>query len=514
MYTHELINLLKTFTNKELMMFGKFLNSPYFNSRKRIIHLFKVLKNYYPEFDAKGFTKENIFRSIYKNNPYNDSTFRNLMSDLLSLALQFVKQEGMEKKGVQSAFFLTTELFMRGTYNLFRNKMNNCEKILENNHTIDSEYFLNKYTILTDSFYVNLLTQKVIKKDYVVSESGKMVTGIVCLLSYFVLQSMKHYDNLLKYSRSYNIKKNVETVSQFMDIFDFDKLISYIRHNSTLKIPVVEIYYKLLKAFANFEDETFYTDLKKSVLVNSEKLGNDDNYFLFTRLIDYSVVKKNTGMHASYNIETEIFELNDIFVRNEFYKTEANKYLPFDFYRNVLLNCIALKRLDYMEEFIKNNSKKLLPKHSRGFEDYSYALLYFEKKNYTKALLCINRIKFDQFLYKLDMKNLQLKINYELEQYESAISVIDTYKHFLKNNVLISESRRILHNNFLDYTNKLIQYRIGSQKVNLLFIKDRIEKSKMIFDKVWLLDKANYLSGFDKKMSDNRNTRKFSTSGL
>ena len=514
MYTHELINLLKTFTNKELMMFGKFLNSPYFNSRKRIIHLFKVLKNYYPEFDAKGFTKENIFRRIYKNNPYNDSTFRNLMSDLLSLALQFVKQEGMEKKEVQSAFFLTTELFMRGTYNLFRNKMNNCEKILENNHTIDSEYFLNKYTILTDSFYVNLLTQKVIKKDYVVSESGKMVTGIVCLLSYFVLQSMKHYDNLLKYSRSYNIKKNVETVSQFMDIFDFDKLISYIRHNSSLKIPVVEIYYKLLKAFANFEDESFYTDLKKSVLVNSEKLGNDDNYFLFTRLIDYSVVKKNTGMHTNYNIETEIFELNDIFVRNEFYKTEANKYLPFDFYRNVLLNCIALKRLDYMEEFIKNNSKKLLPKPSRGFEDYSYALLYFEKGNYTKALFCINKIKFDQFVYKLDMKNLQLKINYELEQYESAISVIDTYKHFLKNNVLISESRRILHNNFLDYTNKLIQYRIGSQKVNLHYIKDRIEKSKMIFDKVWLLDKANYLSGIDKKMPDNKHTRKFSTSGL
>ena len=152
-----------------------------------------------------------------------------------------------------------------------------------------------------------------------------------------------------------------------------------------------------------------------------------------------------------------------------------------------------------MEEFIKNNSKKLLTKHSKGFEDYSYALLYFEKGNYSKALSCINRIKFDQFLYKLDMKNLQLKINYELEQFESAISVIDTFKHFLKNNVLITESRRILHNNFLDYTGKLIQYRIGSQKVNLHFIKDRIEKSKVIFDKVWLLDKVNELSGFEKK---------------
>jgi len=499
MYTHELLNLLKTFNDKELMKFSKFLNSPYFNNRKRIIHLFRVLKGYYPEFDAKGFTKENIFHKIYGNNPYNDSTFRNLMSDLLLFALKFVKLEAIEKKEVQSAFFLTTELVMRGTYSLFRNKMNNCEKIIENNHTVDSDYFLNKYTILTDSFYVNLLTQKVIKKDYVVSETGKMVTGIVCLLSYFVLQSMKHYDNLLKYSRSYNIKKNVDTVSQFMEIFDFDRLILYIRNNSSIKTPVVEIYYKLLKSFANFEDEKFYNELKKSVLLYSKLLGNDDNYFLFTRLIDYNVVKKNTGVHTNYNIEMEIFDLNDIFVKNEFYKTEANKYLPFDFYRNVLLNCIALKRLDYMEEFIKSNSKKLLTKHSKGFEDYSYALLYFEKGNYSKALSCINRIKFDQFLYKLDMKNLQLKINYELEQFESAISVIDTFKHFLKNNVLITESRRILHNNFLDYTGKLIQYRIGSQKVNLHFIQDRIEKSKVIFDKVWLLDKVNELSGFEAK---------------
>jgi len=144
-----------------------------------------------------------------------------------------------------------------------------------------------------------------------------------------------------------------------------------------------------------------------------------------------------------------------------------------------------------MEEFINIYSKKLIPKQVSGAENYSLALLYFEKRHFDKALSCLNKIKFDQFVFKLDMKNLQLKINYELEYFESAISIIDTYKHFLKNNVLLSESRRTLHYNFVNYTHSLVQFRTGSKKINLSFISNKISKSKNVFDKGWLLEKVN-----------------------
>lgn len=515
MYTHELFNLLKTFTDKELMWFGKFLNSPYFNNRKRIIELYKVLKSYYPEYNAKGLTKENIFKRLYGNTPYNDSTFRNLMSDLLKLTLQFLKMEGIEKNEVQTSFYLTSELLIRNNYNLFGNIMMQNDKIIENEHKVDSDYFLNKYRILTDTFYINLLTRKILKKEHVVKESEKIINGIICILSYFIVESIKHYDNLLNYSRTYNIKKNIDIISHFLEIFDFEKLISYIRENSSLNSPVVEIYYNLLKAFANFEDEKYYAEYKRSLLSNTDALGINDNYFLYTRLMDYNVVKKTSGMNTKINIESELFEIYDIFLKRELYRTETNIYLSFDIYRNVLLNCIALKNLDYMENIIKTNSIKLLPNHIQSIEDYSYAMLYFEKKMYGKALDYINKVKFDQFVYKLDMKNLQLKINYELEQFESAISVIDTYKHFLKNNVLISENRRIMHSHFLNFINQLIYFRIGSQRVNLNYIKEKVEKSKTVFDKVWLLDKINELSGKKKYENDSwkKNTRKSVYSG-
>lgn len=494
MYTHQLTELLKTFTGRDLMRFGKFLNSPYFNNRKMMIKLFRVLKRFYPEFEGKNFTREYLFKLIYGNNAeYNDSTFRNLMSDLLKLSQQFLKQEGIEKRGVESGFFLTQELFSRGAVSLFLSQMANNENELSKRNIIDGDYFISRFKIETGRFYVNLMTQKTIKKSLVITESEKLVNGIVCIICYFVIESIKHNDVLLNYSRTYNIRKNIDIVSNFLELFNFEKINSFIRGYTHLNVPVVELYYKLLKTFLNIESSEDYFEMKRSLHLYSKRLGLNDNNFLHSRLIDYCIYKKNQGIANNFDIDRELFELHDILLKNEYYKNEFKRHLTVDLYRNVLINCIALRELRYMEDFISKYTKKLMPKEIANIENYSNSLLNFEKGLYHKALNYLNKVKFDQFVFKLDMKNLQLKINFELEYYESALSVIDTYKHFLKNNQLISESRKIMHNSFLSYTQMIIQSKTGSKKVNLSYLSDKIKNSKNVFDKVWLLEKIRDL---------------------
>lgn len=506
MYTHQLIELLKTFSEKEMMKLFKFLHSPYFNNSKRIIALYQVLKKFYPDFDKKNLSREYIFKSVFKNAVYNDSTFRNLMSDLLQLTLKFLMVENIVKKEIESTFYVTQDLFSRGNIDLFKLKMNFINQSLNEISNYDSDYFHNKYRAETDHFYVNLLTNKVLKKQIVIKESEKLLDGLVSFSNYFALESLKHNDNLLNYSRTYNIKSNINKVNQFLEILNFENLIKYIRENSSKDIPIVELYYNLLKASANFEEDKYYFRLKESVFKCSEQLGLNDNNFLHSRMIDYCVKKINLGIHSSFDLNEEIFQLYQIYVKNEYYKTLSSTNLPFDAYRNVLLNCITTKKLKEMEEFIIEYSKKLLPKHIDSVVNYSYALLYFEKGLFNKAMIFLNKIKFDQFVYKIDMKNLQLKLAFELEHYESAISIIDTYKHFLKNNTLISESRKIMHNNFLNFTNKLIQYKFGSTKVYLPLIKDQLEKSKDVFDKGWLIEKSKLMMGSNAL----QNKKKFS----
>lgn len=474
-----------------MMWFNQFLVSPYFNKRTMMIKLFKVLRKSYPDFEGKHFTKEEIYKSIYKKLEYNDSTFRNLMSDLLKLALQFLKQTCFEKKEkeIESSFFLSDELFNRGESNLYLNQLGMIEKTLDARNIIDEEFLLSKYKIVTGRFSLNLLVERTIKKSKVTTESEKLINGIACFICYFVTESLKRNSILFNYSNSYNIKKNIDIISNFLELFEFDKINTFIRENSDLKVPLIEIYFKQLKAFVNFEIENDYFDFKKSVLQHSKQLGRNENYFLHHMLIDYCVTKKTNGVKSSMDIDREIFELQTLVVKKEYYKNNTNSYLPFDFYRNILLNCITVKELKYMEEFIYKYSKKLIPDQIENAENYSFALLFFEKGEYSKALNCLNKVVFDKSTLKVDLKNLQLKINYELKYYESAISIIDTYKHFINNNQLISESRKTLHNNFLSSTLQLIHFKTSSRKINLPFLENKIKKSNNIFDKEWLLEK-------------------------
>ena len=489
MYTNILVELIESLSNKELMRFNKFLNSPYYNNRKTLITFFNILRKFHPDFQNKNFTKENIFKKMYGKENYNDSTFRNLNSDLLKSILLFLKVERMQKDDIQSSFFLSHELFEKNSYELFKKEMSKTETFLEMNNTYDGDYFYNRYKINTDLFYLNLLTKKVIKKDYVINESKKMIDGIIFILIFFIIESIKHNDNLLKYTRTYNIKRYKEFINDFLSIFNFENMIKFVNKNSSLKIHIVEIYYSLIKAFINFDDEKYYFEYKKALEEYSGSLGINDNNFLFSRLLDYCVMKINAGQKTSFDIYMEMFELNKIYIENEYYKTVSSKYIPFDLYRNVLLNCITVKKLDYMERFIKKYSKFLHPSHIFSVESYSMALYHFQKSQFDKALFCLSKIKFDQFVYKLDMKNLQLKIHFELEEYDASLYLIDSYKHFLKNSKLLTDSRRTFHNNFLSYVQKMSLYSTGSTSINLEYLYETANSANDINDKDWILQK-------------------------
>ncbi len=175
MYTHSLFDLLRTFGDKEMMKFGKFLKSPYFNNRNTLNRLFEVLRTFHPEYDHKNLTKEKLFEKIYKNNNYNDSTFRNLMSDLQQAALTFLKLESFRKNEVDSSFFLTDELAQRGLAKIFDEKIRQTDRQLGLDKEISSAYFLSKFRTQTDQFYMYLQSVRVLKKSFVESESKKLV---------------------------------------------------------------------------------------------------------------------------------------------------------------------------------------------------------------------------------------------------------------------------------------------------------------------------------------------------
>ena len=124
--------LLKEFTCDELKALERFINSPYHNNSRKVILFFREIKKFYPDFADKKLTKEHISRKISPSLKYNDSTFRNLSADLMSLIEKFLIIEKAFNGDYDTNILLLKSLIEKKQNNLFdinlRKGLNKLEK--------------------------------------------------------------------------------------------------------------------------------------------------------------------------------------------------------------------------------------------------------------------------------------------------------------------------------------------------------------------------------------------------
>lgn len=82
MLRYSVIQILRSFSGKELKLFDEFIQNPFHNKNLKVIEFFDLLKSYHPDFSSEHLSKESLFRSIMGNAVYEESYVRNLFSDL------------------------------------------------------------------------------------------------------------------------------------------------------------------------------------------------------------------------------------------------------------------------------------------------------------------------------------------------------------------------------------------------------------------------------------------------
>jgi hypothetical protein len=90
MHDSKLISILKSLSKKEFRDFGRFVYSPFFNRLNNVIKLFDILKRHYPKFSSQDLTEEKICDSVFPGEKFDYSKFKNLVSDLMWLAEEYL----------------------------------------------------------------------------------------------------------------------------------------------------------------------------------------------------------------------------------------------------------------------------------------------------------------------------------------------------------------------------------------------------------------------------------------
>jgi hypothetical protein len=489
MHRYKIIGMLKSFTDEEIFRFRDFLSSPYYNKNKKLLTLYNELLKYYPEFSSESLNKNNLFRSIYRDEDYNDSTFRNLAAQLLNLGQKFLLAELCSTDKLNSSIHLMSALFNRNQNELFRINSKKIASLLDNPKKIDFNYLYNKYQFERNLFNFNIATDKIIQEKKIYPPIEKLNNSGIYLTIYFLTEIICQYINFHVYSEKYNTKQTHDFLNLILNSLDIDVIYDQIKGKNDCDF-ILKIYIMLYKTFSEPEAETNFRQYKELVIKHAESLSDDEISFHYYKLISYCILKINSK-EGKYDFDIELFDLYQVLLEKKYYKNQKFSYLPPALYRDILLFALKLKKFDWVRDFIRDYSNEVHPDEVQNMFSYGQAFYYYETKDYNSSLNFINKISVDYFIYKYDIKNLLLKIFYELGYTEEALSMTHSYKEFLRNNKFLSEKRKRRHKNFVKYLERLILIKSGSYTEDVGYLRHEIKNKNDITYKNWFLEKLD-----------------------
>lgn len=466
MINSKLIFILKSLTKKEFKEFELYINSPLFNKNKDVLNLLSILKKNHPLFDNKNITHDVIARKMF-GKP-DTKKLRYTMTDLSKLAENFIAFKDYDNSHHQH---LINAYQKRGLNKFFH------QEIKKEKHGYSEQ------SIRDDSFYKNIHDLSEISYRYTLENDNRNIdTQLQELVDHL---DLFYLSKKLKYSCEIINRMNILKVKYDVKLLEY--LLNFLKTNPIENSPSIIVYHQVLKTLQNPEQETNYKKLKSMIAQHLASFEREDQYDLFGYLQNYCIKQINSGNNNYLN---ELFDNYNTMIKNRVVVKNGN-VAQFDF-KNIVTVALRVEQYDWTISFIENYQKYLPDNHRENAVTYNKARVNFYTHQYRKCLKELLTVEFTDIYYSLDSRALLLKTYYELEDFESAISLIKAFKIYLKRDKKISEYQNAAYSGFLKITNQLVNYKLGYKK-DLAKIEQAIETSKQVADLTWLNQKINQL---------------------
>lgn len=476
-----LIELVSTFSKVEIREFTRFMNSPFFNGRTEAARYWKAVRVFYPKFSAEKFTAENIFRILKPGKKFDVSEIRRLNSYTLKMAEQYLAYKGVKNDPFYFDIALTIQFSERGLYNRSQKQLIAVDKKHSTQKGDYEFYFWKRYLIERhkNSLYSftgsdHLAPEAIVKRTDMFSYH---TMAVLCksLVSLFINE--KNFNTDYSKSDFYSMVKGM----------DLDGYINSLSEKKSEYYPVLAAeYYQAMALIHNDNDDHF----KKFKEVLFGELG----MFTYLEQINfYSIFEavctlKIEGGGQEYS--KDLFEAYRIMLKKGLYSYTPGGEFIVRIFRNIIHTAIMIKEYNWLESFLAEFLPKVNADSRDNMGNLANALLYFEKGEFSESLGLLNKIDYELFHFKIDIKNLQLRLYYELGYTEELISAIDTYKRFVSSNRYISSRYKALCAGFINNLSLVMKAEAQGLKSDNGWVEQELisSESKLYLD--WLLEKV------------------------
>ncbi len=462
----KLIKLLKLLNKEEFKALGNFTESPFFNNLRNVIKLYYSLKEFYPHFKGRDFTRVKLYNQIFPSQKYNDNKLRALFSYLFTLTEKFLAFKKYSTDELRVRTDIARELSNTGNRKLIKENLEKLEIKLNEHNIKDEEYYYR---------YFQYVSEKNVFHDHF-SREKNFPEEVNNLTLYFIISFLKIYRTGFN-----NIRSVVLDFNPGLE----DDILSIAGKEPFINNPAVKIHYNLFKLL-KYDDEKYFFEHLKLIEKYPDVLSPDELLESLIELLNFCVLKVQKGFSE--------------FARHKFnlYKFMLEKgYIPenrfsYIFYNNIVTSSLEMGEYEWSQRFMQDYKGHLEHDYREDTVNMCYAKLNYYLKDYDKAMEYLSRCgNLDNIYYRLALKDIHLKILYELKYYDSIFSAIDSFRHYLTKNKFLARPVKEKYKLYLKMMDGLVKAKSsGKQKQTALF-KEKIELSEPFLNKDWISEKIN-----------------------
>lgn len=465
----KLFGVLKSFTTSELRAFEDFVQSPFFNKNQDLVTFYKTLKeNLTARISNPIFSRKQVFNSAFPKQLYDEKYFNHLCSWLLKLAERFLAIQTFENQGIYSKILLLNTYVDRQLEKQYQHIYRKAGQKIND-------------TSLRNEFYYQQMYQlaEIAEKNFVNKDIRESDPHLQKASDYFDIYLLA---KKLRYLCAMIARQKIiaEPYKKTM-VFEVQKLV---KRPEFLQIDLLHIYHELFQILTSENPEPHFRIYKEKLktvntLFTSEEI-RDFYYYGINFCI--SMLKRGEKRYAE-----DLMQLYQDGIDGN-YLLDNGQLSPWAF-KNMVRLGLNLKKFIWVENFVKDYSTKLNKKVRDDAYFFNMADIFYNKKDYDQALIHLNKVEFTDIHYNLDAKQMLLKIYYETSESEAFLSLIFSFRIFLKRNKVIAKDVKEFYKNFVDIIYQIHKY----GKTRKGKIENKIKETPVLNGRTWLLQKLGEL---------------------
>ncbi len=480
------IDIFKTFNPNEVDTFRDYLNSPYFNKRKKLVELYDIIKIYYPLFTDINFTREKIFSKLYPSEKYAYGKINEGLSSLYKLSLEYIKQSSFEKNEIYPDITFLEELRKRSLKSIFKLKSQRIGSELVELKNIDSNVFLKQYLVEIENANFIILYGTKKKKGNIDAYLSSVTKIITSLTNFYATELISTSVNNFNYSKPYTQKtENVFQKINHSNVLSklFEIVTPFNQYDSYLNL--LNCYFE---AINDLDNEEKYFEYKRKVFENINRMSIDDIEYHLSCLKSYCILKRKEEKNSE-RFSNEYQSLQETILEKKLFVTSKSEYFIKGQFFNLLASYDVLKDKQKVKNLL-GYVKYLPPDDRDDMKHLTEAHYNFLSYSYEKVFNSLNKVNVYDKTIEERLINLKIRTFYEMENYIDCIERINLYKKQLRSSKMLDKKRIDSELLFLNSLEKLIKIKEKDSKWDAEYLKNKIEKSEFIPSKEWLIEKC------------------------